>query len=245
MKTIAKNIYHAGYIKEAGAANSYFIKGEGGSANWLVNAPEPTAEVLKELEELGGVDYIFGTHRDVVCHADAVAKHFNAKRVFHELDLDAMPDTEIVLKGEQKQTLAGDDKFVAMPAPGHTEGHCVLLYAGSLLFCGDAFSVAGDKVIVGPAEWTWQSTEMNIETVKRLASLTLTCVLPDHGQCLLLDPEEIQKRILKAVESACTAAVDPAERIRALNIYIGEMRDLGQTVQLNKMLLELSKVAGN
>ncbi len=242
MKKIADNIYHFGYIQEAGGANSYFVKGR---ANWLINSPKPTAQLLTQLKELGGVDYIFGTHRDVVLHVDAMAKHFNAKRIFHELDIDAMPDAEIVLVGDQEQTLADDEQFLAIPAAGHTEGHCMLLYAGQFLFIGDGVLVSGDKIIVGPAEWTWQSVELNIESVRRLTSLTLSCILPDHGQCLQLEPEEMRKRILTAVEEARSASVDPAERVEALNIYIDEMRALGQTAQVNKMLLELNKVVAH
>jgi glyoxylase-like metal-dependent hydrolase (beta-lactamase superfamily II) len=243
MKTITTNIYHAGHIKEAGEANSYFIKGEGSSGNWLVNAPEPTAELVKELKELGGVDYIFGTHRDVICHVNAMAKHFNAKRVFHELDLDAIPDTEVVLVGVQERAFGDDNKFVAMPAPGHTEGHCMLLYDGQFLFCGDSVSVSGDELTVGPAEWTWQNVELNIESVRRLASLTLSGLLPDHGKVLQADSAEIRKRILAGVEKARSAPYDNAKRAQALNIYIDEMRAAGQTVQLNKMLAEQEKLA--
>lgn len=50
-----------------------------------------------QLNEHGRVDYMFGTHGDVVCHVDAMAKHFGAKRVLHELDLEAISGAEIVL----------------------------------------------------------------------------------------------------------------------------------------------------
>jgi len=243
MKNITSNIFHVGLIKEAGNGNSYFVKGDGSSANWLINSPEPTAELLEQLQQLGGVDYIFGTHRDVVCHVDAMAKHFNAKRIINKLDIEALPDAEIVLVGDQEQILADDANFLAVPAPGHTEGHCMLLYADRFLFSGDAMEVSGDELIVGPAEWTWQSAELNIESVRRLASMTLSCLLPDHGESLQLDSAALKTRILAAAERASSASFDPAERSRALNIYIGQMRHLGQTEQENKMLAELGKIA--
>ena len=75
------------------------------------------------------------THRDDVADADRYAAHFHARRIIHRDELPSQPDAEIVLGGEGPWELAPG--FLAVPTPGHTEGHCVLLVQDRFLFTGD------------------------------------------------------------------------------------------------------------
>lgn len=119
----------------------------------------------------------------------------------------------------------------------------MLLNAGRYICSGDGCSLEGEELIIGPAEWTWQSVDSNIDSVKRLASLDLVGVFPDHGKSLILkESSKMRKVIQDAVESARSAPFDVAERINALTIYVGEMKALGQTIQERKMQAGLDLV---
>src|SRR2546428_4063929 len=60
---------------------------------------------------------------------------FAAQRIIHRAELAAQPDAEIVLEGTEPVPFGPD--FLAIPTPGHTRGHCVLLYKQQFLFTGD------------------------------------------------------------------------------------------------------------
>jgi len=49
-------------------AHSYFIKSENG--NWLIDSPRFVSDLIHKFEEMGGLKYIFLTHKDDVCDAD-------------------------------------------------------------------------------------------------------------------------------------------------------------------------------
>jgi ferredoxin len=113
--------------------NSYFVRHPGG--NWLIDSPKFLPRLVNRLEALGGVAHIFLTHSDDVADARLYAERFGGKRVIHRAELSAQPDAEVVLDGEEPVELAPD--FLAIPTPGHTKGHCVLLFRRRFLFTGD------------------------------------------------------------------------------------------------------------
>jgi glyoxylase-like metal-dependent hydrolase (beta-lactamase superfamily II) len=78
------------------------------------------------LEELGGVRYIFLTHRDDVAEAHKYAKQSVSQRIIHRAELSAQRDAEIVIEGHEP--LEFSPEYTIIPTPGHTWGHCVLLY---------------------------------------------------------------------------------------------------------------------
>jgi ferredoxin len=104
--------------------NSYFIRHPAG--NWLIDSPKYLPLLAKQFEQLGGLAYIFLTHRDDVADADRYAQHFHARRIIHRDELDSQPDAEQVLEGDESIELVPG--FVAIPTPGHTRGHLVLLH---------------------------------------------------------------------------------------------------------------------
>ena len=65
-----------------------------------VDAPRFTKHLANNMEAMGGLDYIFLTHRDDVSDAHKYAAHFGADRVIHEFERAAQPDAEIILDGE-------------------------------------------------------------------------------------------------------------------------------------------------
>src|SRR5260370_314260 len=80
----------------------------------------------RKFEEVGGIRYIFLTHRDDVAEASKYAEKFGSRRIIHEQDKDAQPGAEVLVKNGQALEL--EPGFQIIPTPGHTEGHCVLLY---------------------------------------------------------------------------------------------------------------------
>lgn len=93
---LADNVFVNGYNDRSSfAAHSYFMRGD--KENWMVDAPRFTKHLANNIEAMGGLDYIFLTHRDDVAEAHKYAAHFGAERVIHEFERAAQPDAEIVL----------------------------------------------------------------------------------------------------------------------------------------------------
>src|SRR5947209_612649 len=112
--------------------NSYFVRHPEG--NWLVDSPKYLPHLVRRFEELGGVRHVFLTHSDDVADADRYAQRFGSRRIIHRNELDAQPDAEVVLEGDQPVDFSPD--FTIVLTPGHTAGHCVLLYQNEFLFTG-------------------------------------------------------------------------------------------------------------
>src|SRR5262245_4319027 len=104
--------------------SSYFIRQREG--NWLVDSPKFLPRLVQQFESLGGLAHIFLTHQDDVADADKYARHFAARRIIHAREIDAQPDAERSINSFDPLQLAPG--FLAIPTPGHTAGHMVLLY---------------------------------------------------------------------------------------------------------------------
>ena len=131
---IEEPVYYCGYNSpKSYGGNSYFIRHASG--NWLIDSPKFVTPLVKQLEALGGIAHIFLTHQDDVADAERYAKHFGSRRIIHRDELSSQPGAEVVLEGEGPWELAPG--FLAIATPGHTRGHCVLLFQERFLFTGD------------------------------------------------------------------------------------------------------------
>src|SRR6202790_3274289 len=131
---IEEPVYYCGYNSpKSYGGNSYFIKHAAG--NWLIDSPKFVTPLVKQLEALGGIAHIFLTHRDDVADAESYAEHFQSRRIIHRDELSSQPGAEVVIDGAGPWELAPG--FLAIPTPGHTKGHCVLLFQDRFLFTGD------------------------------------------------------------------------------------------------------------
>lgn len=122
---VADNVYHCGYHAENSfGAASYFIQREAG--NILVDSPRFTSSLAKQLEKLGGVRYLYLTHRDDVADHQKFHQHFNCERILHLDDIqESTQEVEIKLSGTETVELAPDLTIIPVPE------ECVLIYPSS------------------------------------------------------------------------------------------------------------------
>ncbi len=192
-------VFFCGYTSERsfGAWSWLATRREG---NVLVDSPRAAAPLLSGLERLGGVATLFLTHRDDVAEHAALRKRFLCERVIHARDAAALGEPpERALEGDEPIRLADD--LVAIPTPGHTRGHAVLLWKDSALFTGDhlAFSKRRGH-LVGFRDACWYSWKEQIRSMERLLDFSFTRVLPGHGETFRADsPAAMRKELEKCV----------------------------------------------
>jgi glyoxylase-like metal-dependent hydrolase (beta-lactamase superfamily II)/ferredoxin len=195
-------VFHCGYHAESsfGAASWLIVRPEG---NVLVDSPRFAAPLVKRIEELGGLRFLFLTHRDDVVDHAKFAAHFRCERILHAADLGSGTlDVERVIEGEEPVALADD--LLVIPTPGHTEGSSCLLHgkAGreTHLFSGDhlAFSERlGHPYAFRDA--CWYSWPKLVKSMERLAKYRFEWILPGHGHPCHFPPEEMKKQMERCV----------------------------------------------
>ena len=178
---LADNVYHCGYHSEASyGAASYFIKRAEG--NILIDSPKFTPPLVKQLEQLGGIKYMYLTHQDDVADHQKYHQHFQCDRILHIDDVKpTTEEVEIKLSGTEVVELTEDIKII--PVPGHTKGHTVLLYKDKFLFSGDhlAWSIHLQHLYAF-SRFCWYSWSTQVESMEKLANYSFSWVLPGHGR---------------------------------------------------------------
>ncbi|MBC7881335.1 MAG: MBL fold metallo-hydrolase [Anaerolineae bacterium] len=178
---IDENVYHCGYHAESsyGAASYLILRSEG---NVLVDSPRFAPPLVRRLEDLGGIKYLYLTHRDDVADHQKFHDHFGAERILHEDDIVAdTRSVEIKLSGYEAFSLAPD--LVILPIPGHSKGHTALMYREKFLFSGDhlAWSERLSQLIAF-RNVCWYSWSEQIRSMRRLSNYPFEWVLPGHGR---------------------------------------------------------------
>jgi glyoxylase-like metal-dependent hydrolase (beta-lactamase superfamily II) len=205
-RLIEDDVYFCGFSSEKSyGARSYLIRHPAG--NWMTDAPRFVPELADRIAELGGLRWIFLTHRDDVADADLYAERFGAKRIIHEADLDAEPAAEVVLRGlEPSSPVPG---FTIIPVPGHTRGHCVLLYKDKFLFSGD--HLEGDEKtgrLDAFRDYCWYDWSEQTRSMERLRACRFEWVLPGHGCRLHLPAARMSEEL-----AALTARMGKPEAV--------------------------------
>jgi glyoxylase-like metal-dependent hydrolase (beta-lactamase superfamily II) len=178
--------------------NSYFIRHPAG--NWLIDSPKFVTPLVQRLEALGGIAEIFLTHRDDVADAERFAGHFQSRRIIHRDELSSQPGAEVVLAGAGPWQLA--QGFLAIPTPGHTKGHCVLLVQERFLFTGDHLDWDRDtRQLSASEDYCWYSWPLQAESMERLAPYRFEWILPGHGQRVHLPADQMHEQILRLAEA--------------------------------------------
>jgi glyoxylase-like metal-dependent hydrolase (beta-lactamase superfamily II) len=103
-----------------------------------------------------------------------------------------------VLDGDEAFDLAPD--FTVIPTPGHTAGHCCLLFRERFLFTGDHLDWDRKSQRLAASEtYCWYSWPRQLESVHRLAGFSFEWVLPGHGQRVHLRAGQMRQEVLRLV----------------------------------------------
>ncbi len=203
---VADNVYHCGYHSEDSyAATSYLIQHPEG--NILVDSPRFAAPLVKRLEEMGGIRYMYLTHRDDVADHQKYAEHFGCKRILHQDDITrGTRDVEIQLSDTEPHPLMTD--VLIIPVPGHSKGHTVLLYKNKFLFTGDHLAWSRSlEQLVAFRDFCWYSWSEQIKSMRKLANYSFEWVLPGHGRRYHADAETMQHQMQQ-----CLAWMEAGDR---------------------------------
>ncbi|MGB3401248.1 MAG: MBL fold metallo-hydrolase [Microcoleaceae cyanobacterium] len=191
---VADNVYHCGYhSKDSYGAASYLIQRPEG--NILVDSPRFSPPLVKQLEKMGEIKYMYLTHQDDVADHEKFHQHFGCERILHEEEIN--PDTqgvEIKLSGVEPIQLAPD--LLIIPVPGHTKGHTVLLYNNQFLFTGDHLAWSSSlNQLYAFRHVCWYSWSELLKSMKNLANYSFEWVLPGHGRRYHADTETMKQQM--------------------------------------------------
>lgn len=190
---VENGVFYCGFNSpKSFGGNSYFIRHPGG--NWLVDSPKFLPHLVRKFEGAGGIRYIFLTHQDDVAEAAKYAEKFGSQRIIHEEDKGAQPGAEIPVHGTEVTEFVPGFKII--PTPGHTEGHCVLLYQDKYLFTGDHLWWRRKRQQLGASQSVaWYSWRKQTESMEKLLRFDFEWVLPGHGQRMKLPKPEMRREL--------------------------------------------------
>jgi glyoxylase-like metal-dependent hydrolase (beta-lactamase superfamily II)/ferredoxin len=196
---LAPGVFYCGFnSRKSFGGNSYFVEHPGG--NWLIDSPRFVEHLARRFEDRGGIRNIFLTHRDDVADADKWARRFGANRIIHRLELASQPEAECVIDGTDDIALAPE--FLAIPTPGHTRGHCALLYRDEFLFSGDHLWWSRvRKRLTASRDVCWYSWKQQVESVAKLERYSFEWVLPGHGERACFPRDEMRRQMAQLVRA--------------------------------------------
>src|SRR5947199_3270569 len=192
---IAENVYFCGFTAESSfGAWSYLIarpEAEGG--NVLIDSPRFATQLVKKIEAAGGVNLMFLTHRDDVADHARFAKKFGCQRVMHADDGAGRLGIERVISCNDPVEL--DHDLIAIPTPGHTRGHMVLLYRNRFLFTGDHLWWSPNyQSLYASHRVCWYDWGKQIQSMEKLLNYEFEWILPGHGRRFHADKEVMHEQ---------------------------------------------------
>lgn len=195
---LAPRVFYCGFnSRKSFGGNSYFVEHRDG--NWLIDSPRYVEYLARQFTERGGVRYIFLTHRDDVADADRWAARFRATRIIHRLELASQPAAERVIDG--REAVEVEPGFLAIPTPGHTRGHCVLLHDDQFLFTGDHIAWSRERqCLTASRDVCWHSWREQVKSVEKLDRYSFEWVLPGHGQRVRLPRNEMRHEMARLIQ---------------------------------------------
>ncbi len=194
---VDSNVFYNGFASpKSFGGSSYFIQHPQG--NWLVDSPKYLPHLVKQFEAMGGIRFIFLTHSDDVGDVRHYAEAFGAERIIHREELWSQPDSEIVIEGEAPVAITPE--FLVIPTPGHSRGHCVLLYQNRYLFSGDhMWWERVEQRLAVPTYYYWNKREQ-ARSSENLKAYDFEWVLPGHGQRVNLPLAQMQAEMEKLTQ---------------------------------------------
>jgi glyoxylase-like metal-dependent hydrolase (beta-lactamase superfamily II)/ferredoxin len=196
---IADNVYHCGYHSEKSyGAASYLIQRPEG--NILVDSPRYNPPLVKQLEKMGGIKYLYLTHQDDVADHQLFHEHFKCDRILHQDDIQPNTENVEIKLDIQEPWLLADDLLI-IPVPGHTKGHTILLYNNKFLFTGDHLAWSSyQQKLVGFRDYCWYSWSELIKSTEQLTKYHFEWVLPGHGRRYHADSATVQQELFTGLE---------------------------------------------
>jgi glyoxylase-like metal-dependent hydrolase (beta-lactamase superfamily II) len=197
------NVYFCGYASpnSYGAASYLIVRPEG---NVLVDSPRFAKNLVRRLEDLGGISLMFMSHRDDVADHDKFNEHFGCRRIVHRVDARGV-EAEQLLEGYD--AIALDKDLLAIPVPGHTRGHVVLLYRDKFLFTGDHLSWSDERRSLHAfRSVAWYSWREQTQSMKRLLDVRFEWVLPGHGRRGHQPANVMHKKLMECIDWMETVA---------------------------------------
>lgn len=177
---ITEDVYYNGFHdSKTYGASSYLIKSEEG--NIMVDVPRFDPVLVESLEKMGGVSYLFLTHRDDVGEHQAFAEHFGCERILHASECQGeLSDVERPFVGFRDQKFLSSGRII--PTPGHSEGSMCLLWKDTL-FTGDhlAWSVRLGHLYAF-RNYCWYDWEEQVRSLEKLKTYRFRRLLPGHGR---------------------------------------------------------------
>ena len=203
---LEEGVFYCGFNSEKSfGANSFFI--EHSKGNWLIDSPRYVKHLVDAFERSGGISHIFLTHEDDVADADKYAAHFEAKRILHRADADALPEAEWIVDGSDAVQLADD--FQAIPVPGHTPGSMALLYRKKFLFTGDhLWWNPQTRSLEAPNRLVWRKRVL-VDSIHKLLDYRFEWVLAGHGDRTRQSVEDMRAQLQALVERRRAASLSP------------------------------------
>jgi glyoxylase-like metal-dependent hydrolase (beta-lactamase superfamily II)/ferredoxin len=177
---LAPGVLDCGYAAGSsfGAASWLVLREEG---NVLVDSPRFVRPLADRIRALGGVRFMFLTHRDDVADHGRWAEELGCERVMHRRDVTHRTrDVERVIEGEAPVPLAND--LLVVPVPGHTPGSAALLFRETYLFTGDHLWGDADGRLGASRYVCWYDWDAQTRSMERLARLRFEWVIPGHGR---------------------------------------------------------------
>jgi len=193
-----KDVHYCGWAADSSfGARSYLVVRPRG--NILVDSPRYGVPLVERIEALGGVRWMFLTHRDDVADHEKFRKHFGCERILHCADITAgTRDVEIKLEGVEPVVL--DTEALFIPVPGHTRGSVCLLYRGRFLFSGDHVWWDPDlRRVHASLSVCWYDWRKQTESLERLARFRFEWLLPGHGTRVRLAENDMADEIARCI----------------------------------------------
>jgi ferredoxin len=197
-RQVAPNVFHCGFHSERSfGAASYLIVREGG--NVLVDSPRFNRGLLRRIEALGPVRWMFLSHADDVADHDRFAAQLGCDRLLHARDVrGGTRGVERRIEGDEPVRL--DHDLLVIPTAGHTRGSTCLLFRDESLFSGDhvAFSRALGHVYAFSGA-CWYDWDVQIASMERLSAFTFEHILPGHGAPCSFQADEMRQQMQQCV----------------------------------------------
>lgn len=204
-------VYLCGHnSRRTAGANSYLLRRPGGTV-MMVDTPRWSDALAARYETLGQVTDVLLTHRDHAAHGRRYADRFGARLWIHELDLQAAPDADQVIRGTEPAEIAAG--VTVFPFTGHTPGSVLYLADERYCFSGDSlyWSRTTEDVEVFDTV-VWYSTEELAASLARTAErLRFEWLLPGHGDRRRLPADEMAGRLRRLTERTAELAPRPVD----------------------------------